>query len=271
MKQNKEWKIEIQRKKHSMKIHKMITKMNIQFVKSKEKVAYYYEDLESGITISFNESITFYAASTIKLLAVLYLYETHQDLDKTIKIQTEDKKQGSGIIKNEVLPKTYSLKQLAMTAIKYSDNTAYIKLVNWIGFEQLKEFSKKIGMQHGLEGKDSFGITSCRDLKIVISKIYEYSKKDKELKDALENPSYFIIKEKNLNNKKFLRKYGSFDIAYHECGIVEDNHPFYLILLTQKGKNKKSSQFINKAAKNITKIHHKIQREKGIQCQKSPK
>ena len=108
-------------------------------------------------------------------------------------------------------------------------------------------------------------------MKIVISKIYEYSKKDKELKDALENPSYFIIKEKNLNNKKFLRKYGSFDIAYHECGIVEDNHPFYLILLTQKGKNKKSSQFINKAAKNITKIYREIQREKEISCQKSPK
>lgn len=233
------------------------------FVKSKEKVAYYYEEIENNIAISFNETITFYAASTIKLLIVLYLYEAKIDLTKTLKITKEDIKRGSGIIKLDTLPASYTIKELAIRTIKYSDNTAYIKLVEWITKEKLQKYSKKIGLLHGLEGKDFFGITSVNDMKKILEKIYEYSKEDKELKEALENPTYKIIESKNISHQKFLRKYGSFGIAYHEVGVVESEHPYYLIIMTQKGENSKTKRFINRASKKIAKIHHMIQREKG--------
>lgn len=89
-------------------------------------------------------------------MIVLYLYEAKIDLTKTLKITKEDIKRGSGIIKLDTLPASYTIKELAIRTIKYSDNTAYIKLVEWITKEKLQKYSKKIGLLHGLEGKDFF-------------------------------------------------------------------------------------------------------------------
>lgn len=147
MKQNKQ-QIEVRTGKYERKIRKQVTRLNIMYVKSKEKVAYYYENINSGLILSFNENITFYAASTIKILPVLYLYETKENLNQTIKIEEKDVKRGCGKIKEEVLPKEYRLKDLIFYSIKYSDNTAYISLINWIGKEKLQEYSKKIGALH---------------------------------------------------------------------------------------------------------------------------
>lgn len=259
MKQNKQFQIQIQNSIQNKKIRHLIARLNIMYVKSNEKVAYYYEDINKGIILSFNADTTFYAASTIKILAVLYLFNQKEDLEKTIKIEPNDIKQGCGRIKFETLPKEYSLKELIYYCLKYSDNTAYLKLVNYIGKEKLQDFGLKIGAKHPLEGKDSFGITTCQDMKIFWEHLVPYIKEDKELQEILENPEYQIINWTKRNGK-FLRKYGSFDIAYHECGIVIEEHPFYLMVLTQKSNSKSGKRFINKTAKQIIKIHKEIQR-----------
>ncbi len=59
MKQNKEYHIEIIKPKVSKKIQKKIENLNIQFIKSKEKVAYYYENITTGLSFSFNKDIIF--------------------------------------------------------------------------------------------------------------------------------------------------------------------------------------------------------------------
>ena len=56
----------------------------------------------------------------------------------------------------------------------------------------------------------------------------------------------------------FVRKYGSWDIAYHEAGYIEDENPFYLIVLTQKNKCVEKEIFINETAKKILEIHRLI-------------
>lgn len=261
---------EIKMKNIPKNIRSKINHLNIKYVKSKEKVAYYYEDIESKTILSFNENMTFYAASTIKIVAILYLYENKIEMNQKIEITPEELKGGSGILKEEELPKEYSLKTLAIYALKYSDNTAYLKLVEWIGKEKLETFGKKLGAKHVMEGKDNYGITSCADMRIFWELLYEYSKMDKELCDALENPSYKIISPKSIQNQNFLRKYGSLDIAYHECGMVTSSHPYYLFIMTQKGKTKHSKKFMNMTAKKITNIHNKIQKIKqreDISCQ----
>ena len=78
------------------------------------------------------------------------------------------------------------------------------------------------------------------------------------------NPTYQIIEEKNIGNKEFVRKYGSFDIAYHEVGIVYDKEPYILAVLTQKDKlkEKEKKKYINKVAKRIYKIHNLLYNNK---------
>lgn len=247
-------------KKINKKIAKHLKKINVMFAKSDEKVAYYFEEIDQNIIFSYNANITFYAASTIKLLAALYCFDNNCNLNETLTITKEDIKNGSGIIcKENELPKTYKLEELLEYIIRYSDNTAYIKVVNYIGKENLIAYGQSLGAKHTLEGKDLFGITNCSDLKCYWQRFYEIDVP--KLKDWLETPVYKIIKHPDFDKYAFCRKYGSFGIAYHETGIALDKHPYYLIILTQKSQSKKSQKFINKVAKELIYVHHLLQEE----------
>lgn len=247
--------INIEFSKVSKKAKRVIDRLNIFYVKSNEKVAYYYEDLTHGHVVSFNADVTFYAASVIKIIVVLYLYKNNIDLEQKIEIHEEDVKQGTGVLKKETLPKRYTLFSLMKYTIKESDNTAYLKLVDWIGKEKIISFGKSLGAQHIFEGKDNFGIVNCNDLKIYWKELNVILDNHPEIEDWFIHPGYEIITSKSIRNKKYLKKYGSFGIAYHETGIVKDKNPYLLIILTQKGENKKAKRFINKTAKRIATIH----------------
>ncbi len=250
------------------RIKKKVYKLNKMFLKSKEKAAYYYENINSETSISFNPNICFYAASTIKILVSLYLFQEATNgklnIEDKLLITKEDIRPGTGIIKNQSKDTKYSIKDLLKYNIEESDNTAYIKLVNYVGKEKLIEFGKSLGAKHPLEGKDLFGIINCSDMLIYLKRIRDFilnNKLGKDFSNYLANPSFKIIKDSNLNNNEFLRKYGAWDIAYHELGIVNDKNPFYLIILTQKFKKKEKDQFINSAAKKIMKIHTSINKK----------
>lgn len=253
------YQLEIQNKINQKWIKRKLNHLNIRFVKSNEKVAYYYEDIKTNTVFSFNANTTFYAASTIKILPIIYLFEKKINLEQELEITKEDIKQGSGILKEEkILPKKYTILKLMKYSIQNSDNTAYIKLVNWIGKENLIQYGKNLGATHSLEGKDLFGITSCNDLICYWKSFFKIQQEHPEIKEWFLNPTYQIIQQKSIDHNEFLRKYGSFDIAYHECGIVFNKNPYFLIILTQKGESKKSKKFVNYTAKNISKIHKKL-------------
>ena len=242
--------------------------MNIQFIKSNEKVAYYYENIKTSLSFSFNKDVTFYAASTIKILIVLYLLDHNFDLEKEITILEPDKKQGSGIIKNDNLPKKYTIKKLMELTLKESDNTAYLKLVELVDREKLKEYGKSLKAIHTLEGKDNYGLITCQDFVHYWRRFWTLQKEYPYLLKWTKDPHYHIVKAKSLQNKVYVRKYGSYDIANHEGGIVYDKNPYFIIILTQKGKNKKSTKFMNQAAKKINKIHQQLELKEVEKCQK---
>ncbi len=256
--------VEIKSKIQYKIIQKKLYNLNKMFLKSQDKVAYYYEELNHNTVFSFNESISFYSASAIKILVCLYLYEQaalkELDLNEKLTIKEEDVKQGSGVLKDRPTGQAYSIEKLVEYTLVESDNTAYIKLVNYVTKEKLIEFGKKLGAEHTLEGKDLFGITNCHDMRAYWTELYRFAKEEelgKKLKHFLENPSYKII---DIFPENFYRKYGSFDIAYHECGFVEEENPFYIFIMTQKGKQKNRDCFIKKSAKKIYDIHRRLQK-----------
>ncbi len=58
--------VEINNKTNIDIIKKKLYKLNLSYLKSSDKVAYYYEDIASGVSFSYNKNQTFYAASAIK-------------------------------------------------------------------------------------------------------------------------------------------------------------------------------------------------------------
>ncbi len=253
-------------------IKKRIYYLNKYLLKQNEKVAYAYKNLETDDMFSFNFDVCFYSASAIKFLVCLYIYEKAEKnpelLNEKIKLGEEDFKSGSGVLSDDKTVTEYTIRELVYYTLKESDNTAYIKLVNFVTPDRLKEFGLSLGANHTLEGKDLFGITNAYDMEIYLTYLHDYlntnTKLSNELKECMLDPSYQIIKAKNIDNNLFVRKYGSFGIAFHEVGIVYDESPYILIILTQKNelKDNQKIKYVNKVAKKINRIHKLIKEEK---------
>lgn len=221
------------------------------------KVAFYYENLNNNV-ISFNENICFYAASTIKILVCLLICKLNDEgkinLDDKLLVTSDDIFQGSGVIKNQKNDTEYTISKLIELCLIESDNTAYIKLVKYVGKDKLIEFGKNLGALHTLEGKDSYGIINCLDMIIYWKELINYInnfENGKTIKKFLLNPSV-----KYINNDNYIRKYGEYDIAYHETGYVDSSKPYYLMLLTQLNKANYKEEFINKVAKILDDINN---------------
>ena len=93
-----------------------------------------------------------------------------------------------------------------------SDNTAYIKLVDLVGKNNLKQFGKSLGAKYTMVGKDEFGLINCNDMLIYWKNIINYiegnNKYSNYFKEYLLKPSVKLIDINTLNNSSFLRKYG---------------------------------------------------------------
>mgnify|MGYP002423715105 CR=1 FL=1 len=251
----------------SKKLKRILCKLNNCLIMQNDKVAYLYKNLRTGEVLSLNEDVMFYAASIIKLLMAFYIYKKAEDdsrlLDLELEVIDSDLKRGSGIIRDNNKG-VYTIRELVKLSIKESDNTAYIKLVNYFGSDDLISFGCSLGARHTLEGKDLFGCINCSDMLIYLEALYNYflsaTTLALELKSFMVSPSYEIIDIKVFSNYEFVRKYGSFEIAYHEVGIVYSESPFIVIILTQKNKldEKVKKKFVNKIAKIIYKIHNAI-------------
>ena len=232
------------------------------------KVSYYYEDINSSSQLSFNKEICFYAASSIKILVCLILFENAEhkkiDLEQKVLVTMKDIKQGTGIIKLQDKDTEYSILELIKLCLIESDNTAYLKLIDIVGKKNIIKYGKNIGAKYTMIGKenDNFGIVNCEDMILYWKKIKQFidnsSQYGNVFKKFLLSPTTKLINEKLIDDKKFLRKYGSFDIAYHEAGYVLDDNPYYIIILTQLNKKENKDIFINETAKMLAEIHKKI-------------
>lgn len=246
-----------------------LEELNSMYLRSNEKVSYYYEDIKTGSVFSYNSDILFYAASSIKILVCVMLLELADNgkvnLDEELLVTMNDLKQDTGIIKFQREDTYYTIKELIRLTIIESDNTAYIKLVNYVGKDNLEAYGKKLGAKHTMEGKDLFGLINCDDMIIYWKKVksfIESSSYGKEFYEYLSNPSFWIVEKDVIGGNNFVRKYGSWDIAYHEAGYVDDENPFYLIILTQKFKCDDKEEFVNNTAKSLYKIHKLIHQKK---------
>ena len=252
--------------KNLLKIIKKIDDLCLKETFKSNKVSFLYKNISDNTIMSFNPDICFYAASTLKILICLMIIEKveKKELNMTDKIliTMSDLKQDTGIIKYQKEDTYYTLEELLRLTIVESDNTSYLKLVNILGKENIKKYGKKIKAKHTFEGKDLFGITSSNDMLIYLEQIKKYidsnNKYSNLFKEWLSNPKEKLIKDKSINNKNYIRKYGSYDIAYHEVGYVEDENPYYLIILTQLNKKNYKEKFINELASLITNFHNYI-------------
>lgn len=216
---------------------------NLELYLKKYNVSIYYENINLGYNFSYNETKVYYAASVIKMLDALYIYQNARlgniDLNTTVKYTQKYLISDSDGVKTHKLNDDISLKDLVSYAILYSDNAAHAMLVDYIGFNNLKKYGNDLGAKYTLYGTDNFGSINISDASIYLKHLYEFLKIPDEYSTQLKN--YFVnSKHNNLSLKGIdaATKYGYYGAYFHNIGIVFDDSPYIVaILTTEASKN----------------------------------
>ena len=112
---------------------------------------FFFEDLKSGYVYGYNENVSMTAAGCMKLPIAVSLIKAVEDgkvdfLDK-IKIQSEDKVYGTGII-HEFNEREYTVFELLVIMLIQSDNTAANKIIDILGMEKINQDILEMGLKN---------------------------------------------------------------------------------------------------------------------------
>ena len=201
----------------------------------------YYKDINLGYTYKYNEDKEYYAASTIKMLDAIYIYDKaingDLNLEDTVTYERKHHLGASFEMQNYNYGDKVSLRNLVKYAITVSDNTAHKMLLDYIGKIELRGYGLNLGANLSLLG-DDFGAIDVNDSIAYLDKLYELISLDNDL--ARELAGYFINSDQNyltINGFKALQKYGEYDFYYHSNGIVLTDNPYEISILTLHGKD----------------------------------
>lgn len=227
----------------------------------KYKVSVAYLDLNNNYKYSYNEEEVYYAASTVKTLSAIYLYDNNVDLNTSLIYEPKYQKGDSLIMEHYPLYSKVSLKDLIKYSIIVSDNTAYAMLVDYIGKDKLKDYGLSLGAVNTLSISDNYGRIDTHDAIIYLEKLYEIIASSPEL------AHFFIYSNENyFNNPVYesLAKYGFYGVYFHLIGIVLTPNPYILVILTKEGEND-YEKIIKDISNKIFKLHNLNYREKNCQ------
>lgn len=219
-------KIIVSKKKNKIDIN---NPMLNYIIKNNYNISLGYYNLVTGESYLYNEDKIYFAASLIKTVEALYLYDNNMIND--------------------------DLKKYVKKAITVSDNPSHHYLQKVIGKENLKKYGKSLGAKHTLAGGGVCGNTTVNDQLIFWKRLYEITKdNNQELKSWFINDYANSI---NFNTEiKVMHKYGLYDNVYHDVGIVLDEEPYIVVILT--GIPSGYTSIVNKLSKIVYEYHKSI-------------
>ncbi len=196
----------------------------------------YYKDLSSGKSFGINENQIETGASVSKLPIIASLYYLDKqgkiDLDDKITIQKDDVQDyGTGSIRYQKMPQTYSLRNLAKLALKKSDNTAAHVISVRIGEDVVQNLINSWGMKSTNMANNK---TTVYDMEILFEKIYKGEIANpaniKELLEFMTGTDFEDRLPKDLpKSAKTYHKTGDGDGFVHDLGIIETEKGAYFL------------------------------------------
>lgn len=256
----------------SEKLRNKFNEIESFFINSNNTASFSYEDLYSGLHISYNENQTYFSASTIKAPVILYIYHLaingKLDLNQLVTYNSYHFVEGSGSIQFQPYGKQYTIKELTEKAIIESDNIAYKMLTSIVNLNEIKSFWKNLGSDTFWTNNNIWGQTNTKDGIIYMKELYKFTKNNTEISDELLN-LYFssVCKLININDNsiKIAHKSGWNSATIHDIAIVYDSEPYVIAIDTLMGyKDYKS--FFNKASELINQFHKIYWDEKSDYC-----
>ena len=227
-----------------------------EIIKNKKgSYSVYYTDLNSGKFFGLSENQINTAASVNKLpiIAALYYLDNKNkiSLDDQVTIQQVDVQDyGTGSIRYQEMPQTYSLKNLAKLSLKESDNTAAHVINVKIGEENVQKLVDSWGMKQTNMTNNK---TTVFDMSILLNKIYKNQitspAKTKELLEFMTETDFEDRLTKDLpTDVKTYHKSGDGQGFVHDVGIIVSDKGIYYLGVMSSDVNGKEDEAKNTIA-----------------------
>lgn len=235
-------------------------------------VSIYFKDINNDFSETHNANKTYYSASAVKIFDIIYLVEQARegkmDLNKTITYKASYQKSGSANTSKHKINDEIPITELMGNILEVSDNAAHFMLVHYIGANTLNKYFK-----------EKYDI----NLKISNEKPFEYYYTAKMANRSVElmydilkvDDEYSNLIKKNMNNnndnglnfsdKTFFHKYGMFGMYYHDIGILNQDNPYLISILTNYGEGNYTNK-VSKISEQIYDIYEKNNQEKIAYC-----
>lgn len=236
----------------------------------KYNVAVYYEDLNSGFNYKYKETKVIYGASLIKLVDALYLYDKKIDLNNTMVYKSKYIITPARGMKTRKLGESITLNDLINYSLSVSDNTAHAMLLDYIGYNNLRDYGRSLGATAILKNSgEKYGSQIAQDTNIYLKKAYEIMTNTSKYKDGYLLREYMSNDFQNYllldNEQDIAHKYGSYDNYFHDIGIVFDENPYTISILTLHG-NGNYKKIINMIHKEINELHLTFRNNRKNSC-----
>ena len=229
----------------------------IEQYKGNNEIGIVYKNFSTGYKYSQGENNYFTAASTIKVVYAMRIYdrirngEVSEDAD--IFYSEKNLEEGNGEITNNKKKNSYKLDYVIQNMIQYSDNTATNMLIgdSVTASDLLVKYLNNLGVKLSQEEAQKNSVTPAM-MEVVWTKLYNERDKYSKLIKYLEDSEAGEVIKEGIPNKKIASKYGALDANYHETAIVFGDKDYMLLIYTNKLD--KSKQAIKDIAKKIDEI-----------------
>jgi beta-lactamase class A len=199
--------------------------------------AFYVIKLDSGFIFGVNDKEKMEAASLMKLpvLAALYLESEKGTLNLETKysLKNSDKKAGAGSLVSKPAGTLITYREMARLMGKESDNTAFGIIRNIVGETKIDEVMKKFGMT---DSSLSDFETTPQDIGIFFEKLWQGKiisiKSRDEILNYLTGTIYENWLVAGIPNVRIAHKYGRELHVVNDAGIVFDDKPFVLVIMS---------------------------------------
>ena len=206
----------------------------------------YSLNLETKEKVSIREKESFPAASLIKLPIVYTLYQQAQEgkinLEEKYTLREEDKVGGAGSLYQKEAGAVYSYRELARLCGKQSDNTAAAILEKVLGVEAIEATIRRLGMENTSFSRRQ---TTPEDIALFWQKLWEGDLKEEYREEILDLLTETIFEEQIPAalpaGVKVAHKVGIDEGILHDAGIIFQDPPFILVLMS-KNNNREEAQ-----------------------------
>lgn len=215
----------------------------------------YFRDLKNGPVFGINETAEFAPASLLKLpLAFVYLNWAEKDediLNKQLifKGGLEDFNQTFSLGEKLIVNNTYTIEELIMRMLKYSDNDSYATLIDYLLDNNNEQLLTQTFLELGfIAPQDAYDeVISVRRYGSIFRALYNSSilntEKSERVLEWLSNSNFNdgivagVPKDIKVSHKFGERFYEDGLKQLHDCGIVYFPKNPYLLCVMTRGKD----------------------------------